>query len=116
MRKMAHPARSTATGLEVPTRLVIVAGITKMLAPVTPLTMAAVRLHRPIARINVDDAWREDSTFGARSSTRSMVGWSGYVKVRSVHASGKGWRGHAEGHHQEHEGGRWPHRRNPQDQ
>jgi hypothetical protein len=73
MRKMAHPARSTATGLEAPTRLVIVAGITKMLAPVTPLTMAAVRLHRPIARINVDDAWREDTVRICQSSVGARI-------------------------------------------
>lgn len=50
--KMLHPANRTTSGLQTPTRLARADGSPKMPLPMTQLMTAAVRLHRPIARMS----------------------------------------------------------------
>src|SRR5262245_14240142 len=52
MMKILQPAMRTASGLQTPTRFATADGNPKMPLPITALMTPAVRLQRPIARIN----------------------------------------------------------------
>ena len=57
---MHAPAMSTASGLHAPVSAATADGSPKMPLPITPLTMAAVRLQRPMTRTSegcIDSLW-----------------------------------------------------------